>query len=181
MNAADIRGLVVAALKNNTDAGDRVYSPRDWPTMDEDFPVLLVQTPLDVKHSLGRNAPQFTTVTTVRITCRTQAFDTEEGNTGAQQSEIALETLREQIERSIINSYELTRQIQQYQQVRSAVAVSSEGSGHIGELTVEIDVEYYQGPEDFYPVTTAPLAGIDLAVKMPDGTTQPGMIINLQE
>ena len=71
MNAADIRGLVVAALKNNTDAGDRVYSPRDWPTMDEDFPVLLVQTPLDVKHSLGRNAPQFTTVTTVRITCRT--------------------------------------------------------------------------------------------------------------
>lgn len=181
MNAAEIRELIVRALKDQTDAGARVYSPRDWPTVAEDFPLLLVQTPLDVKNSLGRNAPQFTTVTTVRITCRVQAFDTADGDTGAQQAEEVLETIREQIDRSVINSYELTRQIQQFLQIRSAVTVSSEGEGHIGELTYEIDVEYYQGPEEFFPLSTVRLEGVDLTLKMPDGTTQPGMNINLQE
>lgn len=179
MNSATIRTLTVAALKAAaTDAGDRVYTPRDWPTFSEDYPVLLVQTPFDQKHSMGRNAPQFQSVTTVRITGRVEAFDTETNN-GALLAEEALETLRLQVEQAVINSYELTRQTQQYKEVRSTINVDASGEGHIGQLTYEIDVEYFQGPEDFFPVATATLEGIDLRIKEPDGTTEPGFNADL--
>lgn len=181
MNAAIIRNLVVTALKvANTDAGDRVYSPRDWSTRSEDYPSLLVQTPFDEKHSLGRNAPQFTSVATVRITGRVEAVDTDTDD-GAMLAEVALETLREQIERAVINSYDLGKVIQQYRQIRSAIDVSAGGESHIGQLTYEIDAEYYQGPEDFYPVDGTPLTGVDVTLQQPDGTTQPGASINLPQ
>lgn len=175
MNAATIRTLVVTALKAaQTDAGERVYSPRDWPTNSPDYPILLVQTPYDQKDSQGRNAPQFLSVTTVRITGRVEAFDTESASTGAMQAEMAVESLREQIDRAVINSYELTRQTQQYRQVRSTIDVDSTGGSHIGQLLYEIDIEYFQGPEDFYPIHTDQLLGIELTIKEPDGTVQPG-------
>jgi len=181
MNAATIRGLVVAALLDaKTNAGDRVYSPRDWATRQDDYPSILVQTPFEEKQSQGRNAPQFTTVTTIRITGRLEAYDGET-NDGATEAETGLETLREQIERAVINSYELTRQIQQYKHIRSAIDVSASGDGHIGQLTFEIDAEYFQGPEDFYPITAVPLEGIDLKIKMPDGTTEPGISVDLPQ
>ncbi|MFW5401702.1 ATP-binding protein, partial [Yersinia sp. 1252 StPb PI] len=61
MNTAQVRQLVVDAIIGNTDAGNRVYSPRDWPTTEELYPVILVQTLIEEKQSLGRNAPQFNT------------------------------------------------------------------------------------------------------------------------
>ena len=174
MNSATIRTLTVAALKAAaTDAGDRVYSPRDWPTNSTDYPLLLVQTPFDHKHSQGRNAPQFTSVTTVRITGRVEAFDTET-NSGAGLAVEALEALRLQVEQGVINSYELTRRTQQYKEVRSTIDVDSSGEGHIGQLLYEIDVEYFQGPEDFFPIPTDPLETVGLRVSQPDGTTKPG-------
>ena len=51
----------------------------------------------------------------------------------------------------------------------------------MGQLLYEIDIEHYQGPEDFYPVETVPLEGMDITIAMPDGTPQPGISINLQE
>lgn len=181
MNAAGIRTLVIAALQEKTDAEDRVYSPRDWPTTEDMYPVILVQTPMDVKDSLGRNAPQFNTVTTVRITGRLQELDGEDDTDGAAKAEEALETLREQIERAVINSYDLTRQIQQFLQVRSTINIDASGEGHLAEVLMEFDIEYYQGPEDFYPVESVPLEGIDVTVKMPAGTTEPIVKIDLTE
>lgn len=181
MNAATIRGLVVKALiAANTDAGARVYSPRDWATRSEDYPSLLVQTPFDEKRSLGRNAPQFESVATIRISGRVEAFDSET-NDGATQAEVALENLREQIERAVINSYDLTRVVQQFRHIRSAIQVDAGGDGHIGQLTYEIDAEYYQGPEDFYPVEGVPLEGVDVTIQQPDGTTQPGFTAELPQ
>ena len=106
--------LVIEALKNKTDAADRVYSPRDWPTTADMYPVLPVQTPIDVKNSLGRNVPQFNTVTTVRITGRLQELDDAAEDNGAEKAEEALEQLREQVERAVINSYELTRKFSSF-------------------------------------------------------------------
>ncbi|MEC5321123.1 ATP-binding protein [Brenneria populi subsp. brevivirga] len=180
MNAAGIRALVVAALRGKTNAEDRVYSPRDWPTTEDMYPVILVQTPMDVKDSLGRNAPQFNTVTTVRITGRLQELDSEDDTDGAVRAEEALEILREQIERAVINSYDLTRQTQQFLQVRSTIGIDASGEGHLAQLLMEIDIEYYQGPEDFYPIETHTLEGIDVTVKMPAGTTEPLVKINLE-
>ena len=181
MNASDIRKMVVSALTETPDAGSRVFSPRDWPTSTVIYPALLVQTPFDHKKSQGRNTPAFTTVTTVRITGRVQEYDGETDDDGAMKAEEALENLREQGERAVINSYELTRNIQKYAEVRSTINVDSEGEAHMGQLLFEIDIEHYQGPEDFYPVQSVPLEGMDIAINMPDGTTKPGISLNLQE
>lgn len=181
MNTAQIRQLVVAAIKGNTDAENRVYSPRDWPTTEEMYPVILVQTLIEEKQSLGRNAPQFNTITTVRITGRLQELDGESENDGANKAELSLERLREQIERAVINSYDLTRQIQQFARVRSTIDLDSSGEGHLAQLLMELDIEYYQGPEDFYPIVGDPLEGIDITMSMPDGTTQPVVSIDLSE
>jgi hypothetical protein len=161
MNAAELRDLVVAALQGKTTAGSRVYSPRDWPTSEDEYPIILVQTPFDEKMSLGRAVPEFTTVTTVRITGRVQALDSSSVLPGAAQAELAVELLREQVDKSVINSYELTKRIQQFKSVRSTIDVNADGDAHLGQLVCEMDIEYYQGPEDFYPVESVPLAGID--------------------
>lgn len=172
--------LVIETLKNKTDAADRVYSPRDWPTTADMYPVLLVQTPIDVKNSLGRNVPQFNTVTTVRITGRLQELDDEAEDNGAEKAEEALEQLREQVERAVINSYELTRKIQQFLQVRSTIDVDASGEGHTAQLLMELDIEYYQGPEEFYEIDASPLEGIDVTISMPDGTPEPLVKIDLE-
>lgn len=181
MNTAHVRQLVISAIKGNTDAETRVYSPRDWPTSEEMYPVILVQTLIEEKQSLGRNAPQFNTITTVRITGRLQELDGENENDGANKAELALERLREQIERAVINSYDLTRQIQQFARVRSTIDLDSSGEGHMAQLLMELDIEYYQGPEDFYPIVGDPLLGIDITMAMPDGTTEPVVSIDLSE
>lgn len=181
MNAAGIRDLVVSALVGKTDAEGRVYSPRTWSTNESMYPVILVQTPIDIKNSLGRNVPQFNTVTTVRITGRLQELDGETEDNGAIKAEIALERLREQIERAVINSYELTRQIQQYLQVRSTINVDASGEGHTAQLLMELDIEYYQGPEEFYEIDSEPLEGVDVTVVMPDDALNPLLKINLEQ
>ncbi|QDW34281.1 ATP-binding protein [Yersinia sp. KBS0713] len=181
MNTAQVRQLVIDAIIGNTDAGNRVYSPRDWPTTEEMYPVILVQTLIEEKQSLGRNAPQFNTITTVRITGRLQELDGEHLDDGANKAYLALERLREQIERAVINSYDLTRQIQQFARVRSTVDLDSGGEGHMAQLLMELDIEYYQGPEDFYPMVADPLNGIDITIAMPDGTTEPLVSIKLSE
>lgn len=181
MNAAGVRLLVISALLGKTDAAQRVYSPRDWPTSEEMYPAILVQTPFDLKNSLGRNAPQFTTVTTVRITGRLQELDEVDQDNGAEKAEVALEQLRDQIERAVINSYDLTRQTQQFLQVRSTIDVNAGGEGHTAQLLMEMDIEYYQGPEDFYTIETTPLEGINVIIKEPDGTPEVSVTINLPQ
>ncbi|WP_422645793.1 hypothetical protein [Yersinia ruckeri] len=93
------------------------------------YPVLLIQTLIEEKQSLGRNAPQFNTITTVRITGRLQEFDSELADDGAVKAELALERLRDQVERAVINSYELTRKIQQFARVRSTIDIDSSAKG----------------------------------------------------
>lgn len=181
MNAAAIRQLVISALAGKTDAEDRVYSPRDWSTTEDIYPAILVQTPFDQKNSLGRNAPQFNTVTTVRITGRLQELDDIAEDNGAVKAEESLEQLREQIERAVINSYELTRKIQQFLQIRSTIGINAAGEGHTAQLLMELDIEYYQGPEEFYPIEADPLQGIDVTIIEPDGTQQVGVTIDLSQ
>lgn len=181
MNAAALRLLVIGALTGKTDAAERVYSPRDWATSEDMYPVILVQTPFDLKNSLGRNVPQFTTVTTVRITGRLQELDEIGQDNGAAKAEESLEQLREQIERAVINSYELTRQTQQFLQVRSTIDINAGGEGHSAQLLMELDIEYYQGPEEFYPIEADPLQGIDVTFIEPDGTPEVGVTIDLPQ
>ncbi|CAK7026101.1 ABC transporter permease [Saezia sanguinis] len=181
MNSAGIRELVTAALVGKTAAQDRVYSPRDWPTHTEIFPVLLVSTPFEKKSSLGRNAPQFNTVTTVAVSGRVIAYDKEDGTSGVALATDAVEALRDQIHVAVINNPALMQEIQQFISVDTQTVVDAEGEGHVGQVLVHFHIEYYQGPEDFYPVEAVPLKTIEIKQKYPDGTTPTGLTIELEQ
>lgn len=176
MNAAQIRQLAAAALLGKTDAEGRIYSTDVWPVTT--YPAILLQTPLEVKESIGRNVSQFNTMTTLRISGHIQLSEAVNRVTEAAE---ALERLCEQIQRAVINSYELTRQIQQFAKVRTTMGIDTSSEQHFAEVKVELDLEYYQGPEDFFPVETTPLTGIDIAIDMPDGTTDRLIAITLSE
>lgn len=181
MTAQELRELAVKALMGKTLAEHRVYSPRDWATREKAYPLLLVQTIYEEKFSKGRNAPQFDTVTTLQIAGRIEEFDGELDDDGAMKAQLKLEQLKEDIERAVINSYEITRLTQQFKHVRSQLDLNPGGEGHTGQLVIQMDVEYYQGPEDFYPIEAEPLKGVDLRLEMPDGTVTPGIDIELPQ
>ncbi|CRY71293.1 putative ATP-binding protein [Yersinia pseudotuberculosis] len=183
MNAAQIRQLAAVALRGKTDAEDRIYLTEAWPITT--YPAILLQTPLEVKESIGRNAPQFNTITTLRISGHIQL---SEGETPVTVAASALERLCEQIQRAVINSYELTRQIQQFAKVRTTMGIytapsitATRSEPSLAEVKVELDLEYYQGPEDFFPLETTQLAGIDVTINMPDGAPEPLIAITLSE
>lgn len=180
MNSTEVRNLAVLALKDNTDAEERVYSPRDWSTRSDLFPLILIQTHSEDKKGIDKNAPKFNTTTTLRITARLEEFDGDSNEDGAMNAEVKLEELQEQIEKSLINSYELTRRIQRYSSVSSRIDVDSSGEGHIGQLLMLVSVEYFQGPDDFYPVISDELKEIDISLAMPDGTTRPQVQIKFE-
>ncbi|ATW33140.1 ATP-binding protein [Candidatus Williamhamiltonella defendens] len=180
MDSIEVRNLAVIALKDNTDAEDRVYSPRDWPTRSDLFPLILIQTHSDDKKGIDRNVPKFNTTTTLRITARVEEFDGESNEDGAMNAEVKLEELQEQILKSLINSYELTRRIEKYSSVSSRVDIDSSGEGHIGQLLMLVSVEYFQGPDDFYPVISDDRKEVDMTLVIPDGTTQPKVKINFE-
>ncbi|HDL8745172.1 TPA: ATP-binding protein [Yersinia enterocolitica] len=119
MNAAQIRQLAATALMDKTDAEVRVYSTDVWPVTQ--YPAILLQTPMEVKESSGRNAPQFKTMTTLRISGHIQLSEAENRVTEAAS---ALERLCGKIQRVVINSDELTCQIQQFAKVRTTMDMS---------------------------------------------------------
>lgn len=119
MNAAQIRQLAATALMDKTDAEVRVYSTDVWPVTQ--YPAILLQTPMEVKESIGRNAPQFKTMTTLRISGHIQLSEAENRVTEAA---LALERLCGKIQRVVINSDELTCQIQQFAKVRTTMDMS---------------------------------------------------------
>jgi hypothetical protein len=176
--STDLRTQAVTALKGATSAAANVFSPRDWPTWSGAYPVLFVTTPNESGESQGRNGPpQFTVTTTLRVTARVQT-KLKPLDAGAAEALSALEAMREQIKVALINYPPLMDLLQQYPSFRSTMDVSDDGGLHLGELTLELEMEFYQGPEDFYPIPTVPLAGIDLTVEEPNGVTRPGLTIN---
>ncbi|CNH58311.1 putative ATP-binding protein [Yersinia massiliensis] len=176
MNAAQVRQLAAAALLEKTDAEDRIYSTDTWPATT--YPAILLQTPIEVKESIGRNAPQFKTTTTLRISGHIQMSESDNRITEAAS---ALERLCEQIQRAVINSYELTRQIQQFAKVRTTMGIDTSNEYTFATVKIEFDLEYYQGPEDFFPLESHPLQGMDVTIDMPDGTTDPLIAITFPE
>lgn len=178
--SADIRGLFVTALKGATNAGQAVYSPFDWPTAPGSYPNILVHARKERKVSLGPNTPEFDVYTTVEILARVQspAGIVDAGSVAAL---AAAEVLKLQIETALINNPLIWadpnggQRIEQFTTVDSELNTSSEGSMPIAELAMSIEVKFYQGPEDFYPIPTNPLQTVDINLDMaapfdPNGT-----------
>lgn len=157
LTRAHLRQRAVAALKAaHTLAGQRVFSPRDWPTWHNDYPVLLVQTPRERKESVARGVPQFTTICHLAVTARVEAAS-------AEAAEADLETLCGQIEAALLTDYELISHLQQIASVETRLEVTAETRSHIGEAQLDFGLEFY---EVFDPITPSsavpPLDGIDV-------------------
>ncbi|WP_321904391.1 ABC transporter permease [Paraburkholderia tropica] len=173
-----VQGLTLAGA---TAAGSNVYSPRTWATWDGKYPMLLVQTPDEHGESWGRQgAPAFTVVTTLRVTARAQAAALVDDAAAANVEE-QLETLREQIKAALINYPPIMSLLQQYPSFRSSINVPREGQSPIGEMALDIEMEHVQGPDEFFQPPVVPLEGVDVTYQMPDGTTEPGLTIDLPQ
>lgn len=184
--SADIRSLFVTALKGATNAGQSVFSPFDWPTSPSSYPLILVHARKERKVSLGPNAPEFDVYTTLDIVARTKSA-AQVGDAGSAVALASAEVLKLQIEAALINNPAIWadpaggQRIEQFTVVESELNTSSEGDMPMAELVISIEVKFYQGPEDFFPIPLAPLQTVSLAVAEPDGTTQPGLTITLPQ
>lgn len=184
--SADIRSLFVDALLGATDADQSVYSPFDWPTAPESYPVILVLARKERKESLGPNVPEFNVYTTLDIIARTRST-ARVGDLGSADALAAAERLKAQIETALINNPAIWadpaggQRIEQFTSVDSELTTNSEGEMPMAELSMQIEVKFYQGPEDFFPIPSAPLTEVSLGVPQPEGTTEPGLTITLPQ
>lgn len=162
MNTSEAVKIITAALEEHSGT-ERVYTPRSLPAQLDQYPLIVVTAPVEHKTSPGRHTPQFTTVTTIRIDGRVLAYDSEEGRCDG--DGIAWEgvlELKERIERALIGNPDVRMKFQQISTIRSQTGVDSQGAGHIAQVLLEMDFEYYQGPEDFFISELAPLRVVNV-------------------
>lgn len=145
-----------------TAAGARVYEPRDWPSSSSDYPAIFISCPRGQKESLGRNQPQFTTTETIRLLARVDApADSADGNAGVVQAGLLL--IKRQIEVAVIGAPLLMRQIQQISGVTSELGINSGGERHLGELGIEMELEFFEGPDAFCAPAAVAISDMNFA------------------
>ena len=179
--SAQLRTIAVAALINVTDAGSRVFSPMDIATWEGEYPLLIVTAPSEDGESFGRQgAPAFTVTTTLHVNARVEhaALDNDAGAIAAQAE---LETLREQIKSALINYTPLMSLLQQYPFFRSHIQVGNgdDTEKHLGQLELQIGLEFVQTPADFWQPPSDQFLGVDVRFDTPQGSPQPGANIDL--
>jgi hypothetical protein len=161
----DLLTLSIAALtvtNATTTAQARVFAPGDWPTQPDQYPILKLRLTAEDRQSLGRGgAPEFTTTTTIRIMGEVSEPASVD-NGGASLAEASLWQLKRQVEVAIINSYPLTSLLQHFPSIRSQLAYNSDGPTHLAGIQIDIQMEFYEGPESFAPVDATDLDEISL-------------------
>ncbi|MDY7560216.1 phage tail protein [Pseudomonas sp. CCC3.2] len=149
---SDLRLLSAEGLKGKTLAGNNVFLARTWATWDGSYPILYLHSPGEDMQSLGDvSAPQFTVTATIRVSARVEVRNLPR-NGGAAAALAELEVIQQQIKMALINFPPLMKRLQQYPFVRSEIRESGEGDSELAELVMDIGMEFYQGPEDFYPL-----------------------------
>ncbi len=148
-----IQAAVVTALTGATVAGANVISPRSWRTPAALMPLLMVQSPSEQKTSLGRSgAAQYNCRVSLRLVGRIY-LKVQADDAAAAAALAAIGLLQRQIEVALINNTALRQAgVQQFSSVRIINDVKTEGELVFGELVMDLGLEFYQGPEDFYPI-----------------------------
>ena len=164
--SSELRLLAVEGLMGKTLAGTRVYSARTMATWKGEYPMLYLHSPVEDMESLGRNGgPQFTVTSTLAISARVQENNLPR-NGGAALVLLDLEMIQQQIKMALINYPPLMSRLQQYPFIRSEMHESGEGESDLGELVMQIGMEFYQGPEDFYPFTPDTLEQVNITADL---------------
>lgn len=151
-----------AILQANTDAGNRVFKPGDWPTQDGQYPIIKMRLVHEDRQSIGRSgAFEFTTVATIRIAAEVSGLASVD-DIGATGVETQLWALKRQIEVALVNSYPLTRLIQNIPTMTSQLAFNSDAATHIAGVQIDFSLEFYEGPENFAPVESVDLTQVTI-------------------
>lgn len=149
---SDLRELTAEALKGKTLAEGRVYSARTWPTWSGLYPVIILGSPTEDMEGLGRaGAPQYTVTTTLRVVARVQVPERPNG-AGAAVAQLMLERIQRQVKQAVINNPAIMGRLQQIPFVRSQFTEPEAGDKVLAELVMDVGMEFYQGPEEFYPL-----------------------------
>lgn len=157
-----LQGVVAQCiLAGPTIAGANVFAPRDWPTKPDGMPIVLVQAPREEKVGQGRSGYAiFECIVTVRVIGRVYA-KAGAGEAGAIAALAAVGQLKRQIEVAVIeNALLRAAGVQAFAKVRSVADVKAEGEFHFGEVVMEFDLEFVQGPGDFHPIDADPMEEI---------------------
>lgn len=154
-----IRASAVETLKAyDTDAGESVYSPRDWPAQSGQYPLIVVRTPSEKKVASNPRygPPEFNSAIVLTAVCLVESVSEED-------AEDQLEQLSVQIERALLTNAEFlyANEIQQVSAVETAMKVTADGERHIGEAVVVFHLEVHQL---FEPEIDA--AGTEIAPKL---------------
>lgn len=149
---SDLRELTAEALRGKTLAEGRVYSARTWATWSGLYPVIIIGSPAEDMEGLGRaGAPQYTVTTTLRVMARVQVPE-RPNNAGAAVAQLMLERIQRQVKQAVINNPAIMRRLQQIPFVRSQFVEPEDGAKVLAELVMDVGMEFYQGPEDFFPL-----------------------------
>ncbi len=136
-----IRDNAVRALvEAGTLAGDRVYTPRTWPTQPVDLPAIIVRTPTQRRQSTGRHGPpQFMGEVMLTVTARVTA------TTEADADEV-VRVIAEQIETAILQNGEFIfdSDIQQFTSTALELRVSAEARSITAEAHCSFACEVYE-------------------------------------
>jgi len=181
--SAQLRAIAITALTGTTNAQANVYSPRDISSWDGDYPLLIVTTADEDGDSLGRNGPpKFNVTATLRVIARVER-EAEDDDLGAAAVLADLEVLRDQIKTAVINYPALMIELQQFSSFRARMQTSGkeDSAFHQGEVVVDIGLEFFQGPDDFYQAPTVAFETFNSSISVPDGTTAPGLTLTLPQ
>lgn len=163
----DLLGMVQAALVAcNTDLGNRIYRPGDWPTQPGQYPIGKLRLVSESRLSLGHGATvEFITTATIRLLleCSEPA---QVDDTGAAAVEQALWQVKRQAEIAVIGSYPLELNIQRVVSIQSQLAFTTAAT-HLAGVQMDIALEFYEGPESFAPVVSADLDEVDVSTVDP--------------
>jgi len=152
-----------AIVDAGTDAEDRVYKPGDWPSQPGGYPIIKMRLLAENRQSIsGSTAPEFTTTATIRFVGEVSE-PAQLDDLGAAAAEAALWKLKRQIDVAVVNSYPLMKRIQNIPSIRAQLAFNSEGATHLAGIQLDMDLEFYEGPESFAPVKTVDLNEASLA------------------
>lgn len=163
--SSEILMMVREACYGRTDALTRVYGPGDWPSQSDTMPILKLRLLSEDRQCLSRNGPpEFTTTASIRIIGEVSAAAAED-DAGATVAETALWFLKRQVEVAVINSYPLTRAIQQIATVRSQIAFNADSELHLASIQMDLAIEFFESAEDFAEVYSAPLTSIGLTAE----------------
>jgi hypothetical protein len=162
----DLLISAVEAMKDHTLAGARVYPVIDWPTTAPHYPVIYCKVPTEEKHSLSRNGgPDFTVTATLKVCARTEVAALPNGQSAAVLLQ-QLAQLSQQIQVALVNNPVLMGQVQQVPFIHTEMAITANGNKELGEVEVSIGLEFYQGPEDFFPLPVTPLESMGLTTDL---------------